>query len=77
MLTFYRRLRQNNTFISQTFDLKELYVIKTNIVIQIIVINAIEKYNPDTIRASKIKNKLKTLYQIKAFNLFFFMKFTS
>jgi hypothetical protein len=55
MLTFYRRLRQNNTFIWQTFDLKELYVIKTNIVIQIIVINAIEKYNPDTING--IKNK--------------------
>ena len=49
MLTFYRRLRQNNTFIWQTFDLKELYVIKTNIVIQIIVISAIEKYCSTTI----------------------------
>jgi hypothetical protein len=33
----------------QTFDLKELYVIKTNILIQIIVISAIEKYCPATI----------------------------
>jgi hypothetical protein len=33
----------------ETFDLKELYVIKTNILIQIIVISAIEKYCPATI----------------------------
>jgi hypothetical protein len=33
----------------ETFDLKELYMIKTNIFIQIIVISAIEKYNPVTI----------------------------
>ena len=32
--------------INCTFDLKKLYVIKTNILIQIIVISAIEKYNP-------------------------------
>ena len=37
------------TFIWQTFDLKELYVIKTNILKQIIVISVIEKYCPATI----------------------------
>ena len=42
-------------------------MIKTNILIQIIVISTIEKYCPATI----------TVYQIKAFNLFFIMEFTS
>jgi hypothetical protein len=52
-------------------------VIKTNILMQIIVISAIEKYCPATIYGIKCKKKQKTLYQFKAFNLFFIMEFTS